>query len=129
MKRLILLILTAVLLVLPAAAYCGESAEEELTFEYSGRGQGLFRLGNTGYLVENCKDWMDRNYANNIRRNAKASTEIIGAACRNVAQWFFYVVAHHAGDDFTYRTVAAAACNDISLVSVLCDKIVSVVFQ
>ncbi len=91
MKRLILLILTAALLVLPAAAYCGESAEEKLTFEYSGRGQGLFRLGNTGYLVENCKDWMDRNYANNIRRNAKELNEAVPSGENGIRKYIYFI--------------------------------------
>lgn len=91
MKRLMLLVLAAAILALPVAGFCEGDAAEELTFEYSGRGQGLFRLGNTGYLVENCKDWIKPNYLNNIRRNAKELNEAVPLGTDGVKKYVYFI--------------------------------------
>ena len=66
MKRLICFLLAAALL-LPLFPACAEETQSEWTYEYSSRGQDIYRLGNTGYLVENWRAFMTPQYLNNVR--------------------------------------------------------------
>ncbi len=53
-------------------------AEEE-NYRYSGRGEGLYRLGNTGYLVEHWTDFTRKETLNAIRRSLKKMNEQLPA--------------------------------------------------
>ena len=76
MKRLICFLLAAALL-LPLFPVCAEETQSEWTYEYSSRGQDIYRLGNTGYLVENWRAFMTPQYLNNVRANAKQLNQYV----------------------------------------------------
>ena len=76
MKRLICALLAAALLcgLLPAFA---EEPEGGWTFEYSARGKNLYRLGNTGYLVEGWREFLIPEYLDTVRKNAAQLNEYV----------------------------------------------------
>ncbi|MBR6753256.1 MAG: hypothetical protein IKM05_04425 [Clostridia bacterium] len=60
------------LAIMAICCSCAAFAEEEVSLTYRNLGQGLYRLGNTGYIVEHWNNFIGDEYMlRNIERNAK----------------------------------------------------------
>ena len=93
MKRIICFLLAFMVIAVGsvAAESSSEDTPKELTFDYSARGHGIYRLGNTGYLVENCKDWMTEQNMSNIRRTAREWNESVPLGQDGIRKYIYFI--------------------------------------
>ena len=56
--RKVFAFMLAIVLALLCACAAAEEAAEDLSLEYLRRGDGIYRLGNTGYLVEDSRSFV-----------------------------------------------------------------------
>lgn len=93
MKRIVCVLLIAVQMCVTFLSI-GEST---WTFEYSSRGKGLYRLGNTGYLVENCHQFITSQYLKNIKTNAAQLNENVPLG-GNVKKYVYFIESSRSAD-------------------------------
>ena len=91
LRKLCCLFLAALFLFSAAAAEAADPSAEGLDLTYSSRGEGLYRLGNTGYLVENAADWTSAQYINNIKRHARELNEAVPLGENGVKKYIYFI--------------------------------------
>lgn len=92
MKKFVLCLL--IVLLFSSAAI----AEEETVLTYRSLGKGLYRLGNTGYIVEHPTDYIrDPHMMNNIKQNIKQYNTYIPAT-ENINKYLYFVESSRSAD-------------------------------
>lgn len=115
-KKLIAILMA---LVLPLIAASAEEKPEEIDLTYSSRGHGLYRLGNTGYLVEDCVAYLtDGAYRQIAKQGAELNALVpLGG---DVKKYIYFIESSRSvrldqdlsGENEVYKTLLNAFEND-----------------
>ena len=89
--RKVFAFMLAIVLALLCACAAAEEAAEDLSLEYLRRGDGIYRLGNTGYLVEDSRSFVTEETMAGLERNAKELNEAVPLGANGIRKYIYFV--------------------------------------